>query len=162
VSAERVRLARPAISAKLRAAMRIFLRNHDVHARVLAYDPTSGAAEELPRDHLPSTSRERVGFYVNAGDHVVGVYASPDGPMVFHDADRYRLAESAVSLRSDDRHGDFSLSQGDVVRFEVHYPRTSGRSYDNWSSDEELIDFYQWLARASSRLHFYKHFTKAW
>lgn len=137
----------------------IFLRNHDRHADVLRYDPATGAHAELPRAELAEGVTLARGFYVNVADEVVGVYASPEGPTAFKGATRYGLTPAHEgTVESEGAQQRFTLWHAGEPLFSVHYPKPGGQVVDAWSDEEEMEDFFLWLASSLLTDNFHSYY----
>ncbi len=141
------------------------LLDHYIDAkRVLRYDPETGSREELGREQLPEGAETAFGFYTAAGDDVWGLYASPDGPILFHNAERFRLADlsSEIEVTPGERQNRFVFRQGGAVRGECAYPRAKRADwgYDSWSAEEESVDFFLWLKHQVGTPDFNVRYTR--
>ena len=141
------------------------LLDHYIEAsRVLRYDPETGSSEELRREQVPEGTETAFGFYTSVGDDIWGVHASPDGPILFHGRDRFRLADrsSEIELAPGERQNRFVFRQGGAARAECMYPRAKGTDwgYDSWSTEEESIDFFLWLKRQVGTPDFNVRYTR--
>jgi hypothetical protein len=137
----------------------ILLQNYHRGQAVLAYDPGTGQGEEIARNAAGAPVAR--GFYVNAGHDLVGVHASPAGPVFFVNLDRYSMTDPSFSVElhpgAQDHH--FIARRGGKPVYEVRYPRRTDWGYDNWSADEESADWFLWLARSAAEAQFYRFFT---
>lgn len=136
----------------------IFLRNHNVHKHILKYFPDSGQFEQVARSELEV--QEARGFYVNVGSDFVGVYASHQGPTCFYNDRRFLLSDEAceVKLTTGKDKNHFALFWNGVEQFSVHYPQVKMTNFGAWT-DEEMLDFFLWLAHSVSQEHFYTYYT---
>jgi hypothetical protein len=136
----------------------IWLQNYDKGRLVLEYDSATGKALEIAKDLAGATSR---GYYVNSGHDVVGVYASPDGPIFFVNRDRYPMKEPTFSV--EHRHGiqehRFTARCGGAPVLDALYPPRTDWGYDNWTADEEAADWFLWLAGSVKQAQFYRYYT---
>ncbi len=136
----------------------IFLPNHDVHARALAYDPATGAAEGISREQMP---REDLGFYVDCGVGVLGIYASSDGPVLFRDAQRIPLEDGVrLEITRGRRRNTFTVSRGDDELLTISYA-PPGDVGTHAYADEDMVDFYAWLAASFPSERFNRFYTRA-
>jgi hypothetical protein len=138
----------------------IVLRNHDRAALMLRLDRASCDYEEVPRGDFHEFSFAR-GFYITIEGHVVGVFASPLGPIFFHDKARVPMADPAVSvtwLRGEREHR-FALQYAGQDRFVIAYPPRTDWGYDVWSADEDSADFLLWLYTSTTEDRFIPWFT---
>jgi hypothetical protein len=141
--------ARPAANADT-----LILRSYLVGATVLRYDPSTGACEEVLRRDLPQNVREHRGFYIRAQDVFVGIYASPSGPVLFRDGERFPLRGSGIRLeRNSLGRGRYAFVMRDEgrIRFTIRYgEHLISPPVDCWSAELEDRDFFVWLVRATS------------
>lgn len=136
----------------------IWLKNYDNARLVLEYDPATGKAMEVAKDLAGATSR---GFYINSGHDVVGVYASPDGPIFFVNRDRYPMTDTAFGVEHHPgaKEHRFTARRGGAPVFDVAYPPRTDWGHDNWSADEESADWFLWLAGSAKQAQFYRYYT---
>lgn len=126
------------------------LQHHDVHQRLLRYDPQSGACEELRREDLTSTPTLDFGFYVTHEGAPIGVYRGADGLVIFygwHGRDRFLLRDPRCQVELSDEDGErhFSLRWEGEERISIRYPAPPDVETHPWDSPE-MRDFYLWLA----------------
>ncbi len=140
----------------------MLLQHYSDGYRVLRYDPQTGLSQEvagLAKEHPTG-----FGFFADSKCGVWGVYASPEGPILFHGTRRYRLNEPSTILKlvrgNDESH--FGIHQGGVLRAECWYTRASPSDwgYDNWSAEEESADFFMWIKNRASSSDFLAHYTR--
>jgi hypothetical protein len=114
----------------------------------LAYAPLTGKHELVPHREGPNA-----GFLQRVGSGFCGIYASPDGPVYFHDAARSAIdVHVTAKVTLGEHENRFVLRRGDHVLDDFAYPRVPREAwgYDNWSADEESADFFMWLARCKT------------
>lgn len=137
----------------------MFLQNYNRGRLLLEYDPETGKGVEIARD-LAGAPVAR-GFYVSVGHDLVGVHASPAGPVFFVNGDRYPMKDPSfsVELRQEEQEHHVTAWSGGRAVYEVRYPRRTDWGYDNWSADEESADWFLWLTSSSAEEQFYRFFT---
>ena len=140
----------------------VYLRHHDLFDRLLAYHPDDGDFRELLRADKPAGTRLYTGFYLTVSGHVFGVIASAKGPVFFRDHERHLLhrGKTKVEFTAGVRPGvnRFRLSDGEteIANFEYTAPASGGtHPYD----DEEMSDFFAWLASGLSQGGLFKTYT---
>lgn len=146
------------------------ITNFDVYARMLLYDPDTGAYKEIASDELPAAIKRVLGFYVNVDAVVVGVYCSPTGPVCFHHQHRYPLVLGAwdATVTSDDEYditqgqNTFTLFHDGHRAFTIAYHTTSMRYYDAWSACDADVDFFLWLKGKVDNERFHTVYTQEW
>lgn len=138
----------------------IYLRNHDVHDFILAYSPERGQFEEKARAELGDDVSLSRGFYVNVKGVVIGVYASSRGPVLFHNNERFLLADEAcrIELATGVDENQFILRWNGQEHLTIRYPRVKIKDFDVWS-DEETVDFLLWLQQSVSQAQFFDYYT---
>ncbi len=139
----------------------IYIRNHDRHSMILAYQPETGTYQELQRSALPTNATETRGFYVRVDAAVVGVYASAEGPICFYNQQRFRLNDPAcqVALQQQGDTNIFVLQLNQQEQFRVRYRPSPYHDYDPWSEGAESADFFAWLVKSSTNPKFYTFHT---
>ena len=147
-----------------------FVTNFDITARALLYDPHTGTYQELMQQQIPAVLRKGLGFYVNVVDTVVGVYATPNGPVCFHNQQRYPLVlgEWDATVTSADEYditqgrNTFTLVHEGQQAFTLFYDAPLHRYYDAWSATDEDVDFFLWLKGSVSDQRFHSFYTQEW
>lgn len=137
----------------------IFLKNYSEAKLALEYDPQTGKRMEIARELV--TAPFARGFYVRAGGDLVGVYASPAGPVFFVNGERYEMKDPAfgVEHHRGEREHQFTARCGGELIYELQYPPRTDWGYDNWSADEESADWFLWLAGSVAEAQFYRYYT---
>lgn len=128
----------------------ITVYNYDDAGRVLEYDEAVGTYRERRKAEV--TKELSRGFYVNAGKDLVGVFASPRGPVFFVNDKRYPMHDPtfAVELHPGEKENEFIARHDSDPVFLFRYPRHTNWGYDNWSTEEESADWYLWLTNTAS------------
>lgn len=139
----------------------IFIRNNDLFAMVLEYQPGTGPVRQIERASLPPDTEDN-GFYVEVGGVFVGVFASKDGPVFFHGTKEYFLADARYTTEVQKKTGEntFLLKYNNQICVEIKYPPVKYKDYDNWS-DEISLDFFLWLddSLSNDREQFQRYYT---
>ena len=146
------------------------ITNFDAEDRVLLYDPNTGIYQEHIYDMLPSERKIGPGFYVHVDREVVGVYATPDGPVCFHNQQRYQLVLGKwdVTVTSADEYdiikgcNTFTLVHEGQQAFTLSYDAPLHRYYDVWSATDEDVDFFLWLKGCVNDQQFHRVYTQKW
>jgi hypothetical protein len=128
--------------------MTLYLPNHDVYARFLAYEPDIGRGFELDRAAVPVNQQAvRTGAYVNIGASVAGFFRARPYPMFFLDARRISLDDTVrAAVTKGERTNELVLTSGETRLLSMRYTPPP-MHYDNWSDDETFVDLFQWLAQ---------------
>lgn len=133
--------------------------------RILQYDPQTGVFDELRADACAPGSGAGFGFFADSGAGLWGVYASPTGPVLFHGSRRFSLVAPGTKLEvvPGTTANHFRLLQEGVVRAECTYQRPSASEwgYDNWSADEDSVDFFLWLSHQVVTEDFVRRYTRS-
>ena len=141
----------------------IFIRNHDLYAVVLEYQPGVGPVKVQERINLPPDVKTEKGFYVEVDSVFTGVFASKDGPVLFYGNEEYFLADKrfATEVKKTTEEYIFTLKHNDRTRVIIKYPPVKYKDYDNWS-DETTLDFFLWLTDSltNDQEAFRKYFTQ--
>ncbi|HEX2689542.1 MAG TPA: hypothetical protein VHN14_23135 [Kofleriaceae bacterium] len=137
----------------------IWLKNYNSGRFVLEYDPATGKAIEVARDLARGATAR--GFYVAQGHDLIGVFASPAGPVFFVNRDRYPMKDPTfgVEHQRGDREHRFIARRGGAPVYELRYPRRTDFGQDNWTADEESADWFLWLAGSAAEPQFYSYYT---
>jgi hypothetical protein len=134
--------------------------NYCIGVQILRYNTETGRyviREERP---IPSYS----GFFEYCNDGVVGVYASEDGPILFHNERQYKMTEQTFEMRvvSDDEgnwDGVFHCSSEGKELFVVKYNRGPDLSLFLFSYEE--CDFFKWLKERNESPNFRSWYTRS-
>lgn len=139
----------------------IYICNHDLHKSICEYDPNTGRYQEHLRASLPDLNLTR-GYYVNVQDVLVGVYASPTGPVLFRNSVQYPMISGQCSCKvmEGKRMNVFIFAEQGETRFMVEYPRVLFIDFDPWSS-EEMLELFHWITNRHHEQRFYDFYTLA-
>lgn len=124
----------------------VYLQHHDVHRRVLRYDPAAGRHQELQREELPAGAALDWGFYVEHDGTPIGVYDAGGGAVLFRGAERYELRDPRCRLELDTEgpRRRFRLRWDGAPRFEVAYTPPPDVDTHPWDGPA-MRDFFLWL-----------------
>jgi uncharacterized protein (TIGR02996 family) len=123
--------------------------------RVLCYDLDGGGWGAASLRELDG-ARVTPGGYRMVGPEAWGYFATPSGPVLFHEGERLPLAGAELTLTIGDDTNRFSLSIGGRERAWCVYKRTTWR----WGNDvleeaqEEEYDLFLWLRNHASSAAF--------
>lgn len=139
----------------------LHLRNHDKFISILAYNPKSGNhIEFINKSSVQSDTW--IGSYVRSADGtIVGIYASPHGPMLFYGKERFDLALKVHRATVNDI-GDlrkFTLYNHEKPVLSILYNPPKYYDYDCWS-DEATVDFFLSTKQALESEHFFDFYTR--
>lgn len=142
----------------------MLLAHYSDNQRLLRYDADSGVFDETRVELNVERQSTAFGFFADSTCGVCGVYASPAGPVLFHGARRFRLAdaETKIELAQGAEENRFRLMQRGVIAAECTYKRPSSSEwgFDNWSADEDSADFFLWLSHQVGTEDFVRRFTR--
>ncbi|MCS6913000.1 MAG: hypothetical protein RMK29_18420 [Myxococcales bacterium] len=130
--------------------MPLYLPHHDVYARLLCYDPDTGAHQEIARAALGADAQLAWGFYVNHEAGPVGVYDPGDGPVFFVGAQRYRLSDYELRLERRASENCLRLVRDGTECLCLRYRPPLQVGTHPWD-DEAMADFYVWLVQLAPR-----------
>jgi hypothetical protein len=134
----------------------ICLHNYDHSRSHLVYGPFSTLAREVPADPgHPIT----LGAYVMEYKRYIGVYASPGGPVFFHESDRFEGAFGSVSVTADD--GKFRLAQG-RRKVEIPYTPRTGLHTNPYDREQPDIDLVALMVRGARDRTWWDAYTRPW
>lgn len=130
--------------------MPLYLPHHDVHARLLCYDPATGAHQEVSRAALGAETPLAWGFYVNHDAGPVGVYDLGGGPVFFVGAQRHQLSECELRLERGAGENCLRIVQDGTERLCLRYRPPLQVGTHPWD-DEAMADFFVWLVQLAPR-----------
>lgn len=118
--------------------MRLYLQNYDDYAEMIAYDYPGGAYTFLKTEELrASGERECFGWFIREGESVLGICASPDGPLLFVDDWCFLAEEGRTEAWVQDQ--VFHLRH-DAREAHVPYAKRFGIGADPYDNEEEDVD----------------------
>jgi hypothetical protein len=101
----------------------LFIKNYSEAKLALEYDPQTGKWLEIARERVtvPFTK----GFYISASRDLVGVFASPTGPVFFVNGERHAMTDLAfgVEHHRGQREHQFTARRGGKLIYELRYRR---------------------------------------
>lgn len=139
----------------------LLIRNRDVFNSILEYDVSTGPLKEVAASSVSEGDVCKLANYIKLDDKYYGVYATVHGPCFFYQAHKFLLSDPAVTFEhvKGERQHYFKFTHNDDVLIDLHYDRWENIDIDSWS-DENFIDFFIWLTKASSNQEFIKMWTK--
>jgi hypothetical protein len=145
---------------------KVYVASFDVHDEILEYEPTTGAARVMSRSVFERTGAARTfGAFMREGDRVLGVLATPDGPLVFADRTRIvaRFGEVSGEARADGpgrQRFELGVRGLPVIAFE--YAARGVIGANPYDATPEDVDMGAMLAAALRREGFFRNHTRAW
>ena len=100
------------------------------------------------------------GFYINLNGNLIGIAATPDGPLLFTSRGAFLLEEGdyLFKLTRNRLNNTFSFCWRGCTRLEQHYTRALSDERKGWS-DDRLVDFFAWLTVVGKRKNFHSFYT---
>jgi hypothetical protein len=140
--------------------MRLYLKNYDRNAEMIAYDYPGGAYTLLKTEDLrASGGRECFGWFIREGDRVLGICASPDGPVLFVDNWCFLAEEGRTEAWVQDQ--VFHLRHG-AREACVAYARRFGIGANPYDNEEEDIDLCALIASLFRSRLVFKAYSRDW
>lgn len=147
---------------------KVYLKSYDTYDDVLEYHVSTGAARRMTR-----TEFEAQGMSFTFGDftrerwQVMGVFASPEGPVFFLDSVRVLGYFGEIDARlvrqiDDDRTYHFTLSVGGQVKFRFAYRARLGIGANPYDNELEDVDLAALIATGVRSEQFFKIYTRDW
>ncbi len=148
----------------------VYLKSYDLYAEILEYTLPEGKFAILSRDKVEASGIPfTFGAFCREGQQVAGVFATPDGPVFFLDAQhvvgRYGQTYAWVKdvPQQNKRHFAFDHQDKDrTVKFSLIYEKRLGIGANPYDNQEEDIDLLAMIASNSDRAAFYRAYTKEW
>lgn len=134
----------------------IYLHNYDHPRSHLVYGPFSTLAREVPADPAHPIT---LGAYVMEYKRYIGVYASPGGPVFFHENQRFDGPFGSVTVTADD--GKFRIVQ-DRRKIEIPYTPRTGLHTNPYDREQADIDLVALMVRGSRDRTWWDAYTRPW
>jgi hypothetical protein len=103
----------------------IYLNEFNFTHYVLQYDLITGEYEKILSIQIPSARQTAKGFYVETNDHTAGVHASPEGPVLFCDNQRFRLSlhthQAVINQTENPKEQEFVFFENKAERLRLFY-----------------------------------------
>lgn len=146
---------------------KVFLVSYDDTGEVLEYQPDTGAFAILSRRELERRGlRATFGGYMREGKHVLGIFASPGGPVLFHDdarvLGRHGQVTATLPAHEPGHNRVFTLFEHDAPVFAFEYENRLGVGANPYDNDPEDIDVAASIATNIPHKAFFKLYTKDW
>lgn len=139
--------------------MKCHIENYFIYKWLCEYDSEKGQLHELLRSKVSQPNIVK-GFYARIDDHLIGVFSTKKGPILFLDQRQFEMKQGECQLFFE-RKGEQNLFrlnfQGETV-FKLLYdvpPVIPTNPYE----DEESADFLLWLYNLSRKRGFYERYT---
>jgi hypothetical protein len=145
----------------------VYLENYDRFGEFVAYHLPEGTFDVITREDSPRLSLKKTfGWCAREGEHVAGVFATPDGPVIFLDGQhlvgRYGATSAKVEPTADHRILEYTLTHEGSVRFSLRYKERFGIGTNPYDNEPEDIDLFALIAAGLRNEAFFRGYTKAW
>jgi hypothetical protein len=145
---------------------KIYLSSYDKHDELLEYDPRAGTRKILSRREFEALGANKtMGAFTREADRVAGVYASPDGPTFFLDAERVARPFGGVTAVVEEigpKRKRFRLTVEGRPLFDLEYRERFGIGTNPYDTEAEDIDLFALIARGTKNAKFFEGYTKDW
>lgn len=144
-----------------------YLRSYDKNERVLKYDAASGAHRVMSRAEAEHAGLKKgFGAFVEEDGSVYGIFASPDGPVLFRNEQRVPVRLGATTARvvidSDSRIHCFSVTDNGVHVFGTHYREREGLGANPYDQSPEDVDLFVMVTEGLKKPQFHANYTRPW
>jgi hypothetical protein len=144
----------------------IYLRSYDRYDDILAYRLPEGAVAILTRSGFAALGPAlNFGAFCREGERVAGVFASPDGPVFFLDAQhvvgRFGRTSAAVTDGPLPSTQSFTFAH-EAVAFTLVYRKRHGIGTNPYDNDEADVDLFAMIASGVRREAFFRGYTRDW
>jgi hypothetical protein len=134
----------------------IYLHNYDHPRSHLIYGPFSTLAREVPADPAHPIT---LGAYVMEFKRLIGVYASPGGPVFFHENQRFDGPFGSVTVTADD--GKYRITKG-PLKVEIPYTPRTGLHTNPYDREQADIDLIALMVRGARDRKWWDAYTRPW
>lgn len=148
----------------------LYLKSFDRYDDILEYHLPDGRFAVIGRQDFSAFGiAPTLGTFSRELEHVAGVFASPDGPVFFLDAQRvlcrFRSTTArVVQLASVVPMWEFILTHvdpaGGKTQFTVFYKERIGIGANPYDTEQVDVDMFAMLAQGLLREEFFKNYTK--
>jgi hypothetical protein len=149
----------------------VYLASFDRHDDILAYDTVNGVGRVLARQDFEGLGVLRTfGAFTRDGEHLFGVFASPEGPVFFLDAQQLVGAHGTVSatISPPPAHGApggkhrLTLSVAGGASLSFDYREHAGIGTNPYDTTPEDVDLAAMIAAGIEKKQFFAGYTKNW
>ncbi|MBZ5521718.1 MAG: hypothetical protein LAP21_05605 [Acidobacteriia bacterium] len=149
----------------------LYLKSYDLYDEILEYHLPDGKFAILPREKFVSLGIPLTfGAFCREGRQVAGIFASPEGPVFFRDAQHVVGRFGATSATVKDvpaqtkRYFAFSHKQepSQTVEFGLLYEKRLGLGANPYDNEEEDIDLLAMIASNVGHEAFFRAYIKDW
>lgn len=149
----------------------LYLQSYDLYADVLEYKLQEGDFAILSRDKVETLGIAlSFGAFCREGPRVAGIFATPQGPVLFLDAQwvvgRFGQTSATVKEVPGQTRKHFTLThrQPDAtkVEFSLIYETRLGLGANPYDNEEEDIDLLAMITSGLGHEAFYRAYTRDW
>lgn len=142
-----------------------YIRNYDRHDQVLVIDPAKGKQKMVSRDEAQTQGIGKgFGAFVAEGGHVLGIHASPDGPVLFCDEHSVvaRFGVTSAKVTRDATTGILSyvVIEDGAVCFGTQYQERDGVGTNPYDTEPEDVDLFRMIASGLKKQQFFANYTR--
>ncbi len=149
----------------------IYLKSYDRYAEVLVYTLPEGKFTILQSDQVEASGIPLTfGAFCSEGPQVAGIFATPQGPVLFLDAKQVLGVHGQTFATVQDVPGEsrkyfyFGNKQpdGQAIGYGLHYKKRLGIGANPYDNEEEDIDLLALIATNIGHAAFFRAYTKDW
>jgi hypothetical protein len=149
----------------------IYLKSCDLYDEILEYQIPEGTFAIVPREQFAARGIPLTfGNFCREGQQVAGIFATPEGPVIFLDAQQVlgRFGECFATVKDvpgqTKKYFTFVLKADgkQMERFGLMYERRLGIGANPYDNEEEDIDLLAMIATNLQHEGFYRAYSKEW
>jgi len=141
----------------------IYLTSYDLYQEILQYHYPEGRFAILRRQDV--TAPLSFGTFTREENHVAGIFASLQGPVLFFDSRHLvgRLGATTASVEpSGKARFHFTLTHEDRVEFDLDYQERVGIGTNPYDNEQEDVDLFAMMAAGLRKEQFFRAYVKDW
>jgi len=140
--------------------MRLYLKNYDRYAEMIVYDYPGGGYTFLKTDELRAFGgRACFGWFIREGDRVLGICASPDGPLIFVDDWCFLAEEGRTAVWVQDQVFHVRHAEREAL---VPYTKRFGIGANPYDNEEEDVDLCALIGSLFRGRRVFKAYRRDW
>jgi len=149
----------------------LYLKSYDLYAEILEYHLPAGEFAILQREKFMALGIPLTfGTFCREGRQVAGIFASPEGPVLFLDSQhvvgRFGDTSATVMDLPGQTKKQFTLrhkqASGETVAFSLLYEKRLGLGANPYDNEEEDIDLLAMIAANIGHEAFFRAHLKEW
>ena len=141
----------------------IYLASYDLYQEILEYQYPEGKFAILRRPDV--TAPLSFGTFTREEDRVAGIFASPQGPVLFFDS-RHLVGRLGVTTAHVEPSGKsrfhFTLTHEGRVEYDLDYQERLGIGTNPYDNEQEDVDLFAMLAAGLRKEQFFRAYVKDW